>query len=130
MNHGLEIIPIAPYRRASAAGVRRYAPVVEERKAGFWQLALIAAGMLVIVARLALPQIQAMRSIQEMGPTERTAIFARAVDDTQVACTLPAASAGALHEHCLHQAEFLALFSECDGACQKLVKSILPHARR
>ena len=130
MDHGLEVIPISSYRRASPAGARTHVSVVQERKGGGWGVALVAGWMLLIVAIVAHDWVQTVGSIRSLPPAERARIYERALGDTETSCTTPEAGAGALHDHCLHQAEYLVLFPECDSRCQNLAQAILPHARR
>jgi hypothetical protein len=129
MDHGLEIIPISAYRRAPD-GPRTYAPIVEDRKGAGWGVALVAGWMFLIVAIAAHSWVQTIGSIRDLPPAERTRTYERTLSDTEATCATPDALLGALHDHCLHQAEFLGLFPECDDRCQGLVQAILPHARR
>ena len=130
MDHGLEIIPISSYRRSSPNGPRAHVALVEERKGAGWGVALVMGWMLLIVAIMAHSWLQSIVSIRGMPPAERTRIYESALGDTVATCTTPQARAGAIHDHCLRQAEFLVLFPECNGGCQKLAQTILPHARR
>ncbi len=130
MDHGLEVIPISSYRRLPPNGPQMHVAVVEERKGVGWGVALVAGWMLLIVAIVAHDWVQTVGSIRSLPPVERAQIYERALGDTESSCTTPAAGEGALHEHCLHQAEYLVLFPECDSRCQNLAQAILPHARR
>jgi len=130
MNHGLEIIPISSHRRPQPAGPRTHVAFLEERKGAGWGGALVAGWMLLIVAITAHDWVQNIGSIRGLPPDERTQIYGRSLAEAEAACTTPEARAGALHDHCLGQAELLILFPECDGRCQRLAEAILPHARR
>jgi hypothetical protein len=130
MDHGIDIIPISAYRRAPPAGVRAQPARVETRKGGGFGLAIAAAAGLLFVASVALSRAQTVGSIAGLPPTERTAIYQRALDDAEAACAIPTARTGALADHCRSQAEFLILFPECDARCQRIAAAILPHARR
>ena len=130
MDHGLEIIPISSYTRPLPDGPRTHVAVVEERKGAGWGVALVMGWMLLIVAIVAHSWVQTVRSIRALPAAERTSIYERTLKDAESACTTPDASAGALRDHCLRQAEILVLFPECDVRCQTLVQTILPHARR
>ncbi|HEX3904040.1 MAG TPA: hypothetical protein VH853_14465 [Polyangia bacterium] len=132
MNHGLEIIPISSSyrRRPLPAGPRTHLAFLEERPGAGWGGALLVGWMLLIVAIAAHDWVQDIGSIRGLPPAERARIYQRSLAEAVAACTTPGARAGALHDHCRGQAEFLILFPECDGRCQRLVEAILPHARR
>jgi hypothetical protein len=130
MNHGLEIIPISSYRSRSPDRPPAYPVLVAARTDAGMRVALVAGWMLLIVAIVAHSWVQNVGSIRDLPPAQRTQTYQRALSEAEVDCATPAASGGALHEHCLHQAEFLVLFPECDGHCQQVAKSIFPRARR
>lgn len=130
MNHGLDIIPISSYRHVPPDGPRAHVAVVEERRGSGHGVALAMGFMLLIAAIVAHAWIQTVRSIRALPPAERVALYERTMSDTASTCATPEAGEGALHDHCLRQAEFLVLFPECDVRCQRLAQSILPHARR
>jgi hypothetical protein len=130
MNHGLDIIPISSYRHVPPGGPRAHVAVVEERKGSGRGVALVMGWLLLIVAIVAHSWVQTVRSIRALPAAERTSIYERTLKDAESACTTPEADEGALHDHCVGQAEFLVLFPECDVRCQRLAQSILPHARR
>jgi hypothetical protein len=129
MDHGLEIIPISSCRTLPA-GPRTHVAFLEERKGAGWGGALLAGWMLLIVAIAAHDWVQNLGSIRGLPPAERARSYARALAETEATCTTPEAPAGALHDHCIGQAERLILFPECDGRCQRIAEAILPHARR
>ena len=95
-----------------------------------WGVALAFGAVLVLAASMTVSRVQTIGSIRSLPPAERGALYQRTMDDMAAACVTPDARAGALREHCLQQAEFLRLFTECDGRCQKVTAAILPHARR
>jgi hypothetical protein len=130
MNHGLDIIPISSYRHVPPKGPRNPLAVVQERQGSGRRVALVMGWILLIVAVVAHTWVQKIRSIRALPSAERVALYERTMGDTQSACATPEAGEGALHDHCLRQAEFLVLFSECDVRCQRLAQSILPRARR
>jgi hypothetical protein len=130
MYHGLEIIPISSCGRPLPAGPRTHVAFHEERKGAGWGGALLAGWMLLVVAITAHDWLQNTASIRGLPPAERAGIYQRSLGETEAACTTPQARAGALHDHCMGQAELLILFPECDGSCQRLAEAILPHARR
>jgi hypothetical protein len=130
MNHGLEIIPISSHGRPLTAGPRTHVAFLEERKGAGWGGALLAGWMLLIVVIAAHDWVQNIGSIRGLAPAERARSYERSLAEAEAACTTPEARAGALHDHCVGQAELLTLFPECDGRCQRLAEAILPHARR
>jgi hypothetical protein len=130
MNHGLEIIPISSYRSRSPDRPPTYPVLVEARRGAGMRVALVAGWMLLIVAIVAHSWVQSVGSIRGLPAAERAQIYQRALSEAESDCATPAASQGALHEHCRRQAEFLVLFPECDGRCQQVAASILPRARR
>jgi hypothetical protein len=130
MNHGLDIIPISSYRHVPPEGPRTHLSVVEERKGAGWRGALVMGWIFLIVAVVAHAWVQKIWSIRALPSAERVALYERTMGDTESACATPEAGEGALHDHCLRQAEFLVLFPECDVRCQRLAQSILPRARR
>jgi len=129
MDHGLEIIPLSSCR-PSPAGPRTHVAFLEERKGAGWGGALLAAWMFLIVAIAAHDWVQNIGSIRGLPSAERGRSYERSLAAAEAACATPAARAGALHEQCIGQAERLILFPECDGRCQRLAETILPHARR
>jgi hypothetical protein len=130
MDHGLDIVPISSYRHVPPDGPKTHVAVVQERRGSGRGVALVMGWMLLLVAIVAHSWVQAIRSIRALPPAERTSLYERAFNDTESSCTTREASGGALHDHCLRQAEFLVLFPECDVRCQRLAQTILPHARR
>ena len=130
VNHGLEILPVSSPRRPPPGGPRTHVAFREEREGAGWGGALAASWMLLIVAIVAHDWVQEVGSIRGQPPAERARNYERALVEAKVACTTPEARAGALHEHSAGQAELLILFPECDGRCQRLAETILPHPRR
>lgn len=130
MDHGLEIIPISSYRRATSFGARPQSTAAAGRKRRGWGLPLAAAVGLLLIAIAALSRAHGMGSIQGLPADERAALYERTLADTESTCAMPDARAGALRDHCLRQAEFLVLFPECDRDCRQLTSAILPHASR
>ena len=130
MDHGLEIIPISSHRRLLPTGPRTHVAFLEERKGAGWGGALVVGWMLLIVAMVAHDWVQSVGSIRGLPPAERGRIYQRSLGEAEAACTTPEARGGALHDHCVGQADFLILFPECDGRCQRLAEAILPHAPR
>jgi hypothetical protein len=130
VNHGLEIIPISSHRSPLPAGPRTHVAFLEERRGAGWGGALVAGWMLLIVVIAAHDWAQNVASIRGLAPAERARIYARSLAEAEADCTTPEARAGALHDHCVGQAELLILFPECEGGCQGLAEAILPHPRR
>lgn len=129
MDHGLEIIPISSCRPLPV-GPRTHVAFLEERKGAGWGGALVAGWMLLFVAIAAHDWVQSVGSIRGLAPAERARTYERSLREAEAACTTPEGRAGALHDHCIGQAQLLILFPECDGGCQRLAETILPHPRR
>lgn len=127
MDHGLEIIPISSCR-PPPAGPRTHVAFLEERKGAGWGGALLAGWMLLLVAIAAHDWVQNLGSIRGLPPAERGRSYERSLAETEATCTTSEAQAGALHDHCIGQAERLILFPECDARCQRLTEAILPHS--
>ena len=84
--------------------------------------------MLLLVAIAAHDWVQNLGSIRGLPPAERGRSYERSLAETEATCTTSEAQAGALHDHCIGQAERLILFPECDARCQRLTEAILPHS--
>jgi hypothetical protein len=131
MDRAADIIPI------SSRSSRRAPMLVEEPiqsparpgKSSWWALVLVVTGLL-LVAVAVVSRAQLVKSVRDLPAADRAALYHRTLTDVETACTVPEARDGALHDHCLRQAEFLTLFSDCDARCQQLAASVLPHARR
>jgi hypothetical protein len=125
----MDIIPISSRRRSEPA---RSLP--DKARAGStsgrWRFAVAVGAALLIIGGVVASRVQAIGNIRGLPPAERSALYHRTFDDAATDCATQDARAGALHDHCVGQAEFLQLFPECDARCQNLTASILPHARR
>jgi hypothetical protein len=128
VNHGLEIIPISSHRHPLPVGPRTHVAFLEERKGAGWGGALVAGWMLLIVAIAAHDWVQNIGSIRGLPAAERARSYERSLAEAEAACMTSEARAGGLHDHCVGQAQFLILFPECDGRCQRLTEAILPHS--
>lgn len=89
-------------------------------------LALVAS----VVALWLVGEHSKRAALVRIGGPARTAIFQRAHDDLIQSCRLPEAADGLLHEHCVHQANFVLQFPECDSACERDARAQLPRATR
>jgi hypothetical protein len=91
---------------------------------------MLGLGLLAALAyQLAQPRRGASQ-IRALGPAARTELFHNTRREVTTVCGSPSAETGALHDHCVEQAQFLMLFPECDDSCQMIARSVLPHARR
>ena len=135
MSRPANIISLASRRRAQVAAPQAApeAPPLEgSTERGAW-IVLVA-----LVSLLAVPltfylvgERGAQRSLADLAPSDRTAVFRRAFEDVRVTCRLPGAAAdGALRDWCRSTASFVMLFPECDGACGRTARALLPQARR
>jgi hypothetical protein len=134
----VDIIPLASRRRARAPATHAAPEVVGpprlegSTEKGAW-IVLVA-----LVSLLAAPlafylagESGAQRSIAGLTPSVRAAVFQRAFEDVRETCRLPGGSAdGALRDWCRSTASFVVLFPECDAACGRAARALLPQARR
>ena len=91
---------------------------------------LLGVGLLAVLAyQLAQPRRGASQ-IRALGSEARTELFQNTRREVTTVCGAPSAQSGALHDHCVEQAQFLMLFPECDEDCRMVARSVLPHARR
>ncbi|HVZ86096.1 MAG TPA: hypothetical protein VHG72_03960 [Polyangia bacterium] len=128
MDHMTNVIPISSRRPGPVPIARPVVSAPAVRRG--WSVALLFGAALVLCGVVAVSRVQTIGSIRGLPLAERGALYQRTIDDTSAACGTPDARGGALRDHCLQQAEFLRLFPECDGRCQKLTASILPRAAR
>lgn len=66
------------------------------------------------------------RGVRGLPSELRGEVYARALAEILAVCARPAAASGALREHCLEQARFVARFPECSADCQAAVSRVLP----
>ena len=131
MNGLAEVIPLASRRARRKPDTDRAVPQperpasVRKRRAlafGLGLLGLVAA--LVIVDRVAMPRPSTSVAAPLAAPV-RVGLYQRTLADVVAACTIPAASAGILRQHCTAQARFLQELPECTGDCRRLAAAIL-----
>jgi hypothetical protein len=70
------------------------------------------------------------RAVSRVPDPARNAIFERARQDLIETCALPQAADGPIRDHCVHQAQFVLHFPECDEACAQVARATLPRAQR
>jgi cytochrome b pre-mRNA-processing protein 3 len=93
-------------------------------KVGFALLVLLAlAGLFVLWQAPA-----ERRSVTELAPAERAAVFQEALQRYRVLCREEGAPA--VRAECAQQAQYLQLFPECDGACRQLTERDVPGPTR
>jgi hypothetical protein len=68
------------------------------------------------------------RAIRDLPVAERQALYERSLTNYRTLCT-PSTRAE-LKERCQQDAEFLALFPECDASCRELISALLPQPKR
>ena len=123
-----DIIPISSRRPPPAA-----TPTVPRpwpRRANvvpivYFMLAFAGVGGLGVVF-----ESRAQVAVTRIESSDRGAIFARARTDLRETCSLPEASEGPLRDHCRETATFVLLFPECDAACGRAARAVLPQARK
>jgi hypothetical protein len=124
-----DIIPIAS-RRSRAATVVRSTAVRRGPPKGAWILLVILGGLMACGLLFTFAASRAQQSIASLSPLHRSAIFLRAYDELRETCAGPEATNGPVQEHCRSSASFVLLFPECDVACDRAARALLPHARR
>lgn len=132
MDRAADIIPISS-RSARRPPMPAAEPVRSApepvKKRSWWALVLVVPGLL-LIAVAAVSHAELVKSVRALPAADRAALYHRTLTDVETTCAVPEARDGALRDHCLRQAEFLTLFSDCDARCQQLAASVLPHARR
>jgi hypothetical protein len=129
MSRFADIIPISS-RRPRSATVEAGAPLVGSTVGAGWIVLVALLTLIVIGVGLCFAESQSRGSVAHLPASNRAAIFRRAYDDLVETCALPEAAKGPLQEHCRSAASFVLLFPECDRACDRAARALLPHARR
>jgi hypothetical protein len=129
MSRIADVIPISS-RRPPPAKVERLQPLVGSTvgAGGIGVAALL--GLIALGAALSFAASLSHGSVAHLPTSSRAAIFRRAYDDLHETCALPEAADGAVLEHCRSEASFVILFPECDTACGRAARALLPHACR
>jgi cytochrome b pre-mRNA-processing protein 3 len=136
MSRPAEIISLASRRPARSTNPR---PVEVETdpfhlegstEKGAWIVLVALLLLLAVGAVMAFVTNGAPRSLAGLAPAERTAVFRRAYEDLRETCRLPATSNGPLLERCRSTAAFVVLFPDCDAACSRAARALMPRARR
>lgn len=88
--------------------------------------AIVVAGMILLVMAGAtiVNDWQVQRELARMSDGARQPLFERVQETLRNAC--PHAKGEELRNYCRDQAQFLALFPECDGPCQRLCRRYAP----
>jgi hypothetical protein len=108
--------PTTPTLQVIAGDARR-----EPSRGASWRRRAWMALGVAIVAGVALAVSWAGRPALDRIPAgERSAIYARTLDDLRQFCGEP--SSAALKEHCRELALFASRFDECRGECEALVR--------
>lgn len=96
------------------------------------RLKVLAAvlGALLFLAFWAGAPRRSMNQLRELPDAARAALYRGTLREVQSICTPPAVGGAILREHCISQARFLALFSDCDQECQRAVRAVLPRTHR
>ena len=107
---------------------RRPVPVQAPRRP--WRPTLIMlAGVLALagaIAGVTWSEVGQDRSVRGLPAEVRRDLYGRTLMEVSSVCAQPAAASGALHEHCLEQARFLARFPECNADCNATVSRVMP----
>lgn len=104
-------------------------PAAAERRAR-WVLLAILAGAFGLFALGSYVGPDETAGLHELTTEARQSLYRRTLDEVETVCREPAASSGALRDHCVAQARFVQQLPECRDACRRSASAILPHARR
>jgi cytochrome b pre-mRNA-processing protein 3 len=107
------IAPPAPHRWRS-----RLIPVLAV-------LAVVLFGLFI-----AITQSRKQETVRDLPPPARAQIFRQSLTEVRSICLESYAARGALHDHCIEEAQFVLLFPECDPGCRATASAVLPHAHR
>jgi hypothetical protein len=112
----------------------RRRPVEAAAPARTWRPALITLAAVVALGGamfgITWNELGRDRSIRGLPSGVRRDLYGRTLAEVRSVCTQPAVASGALREHCLEQARFLARFPECTADCQAAVSRALPPPAR
>ena len=105
-------------------------PAAGERRARWVLLAILAGSLGLFVLGAYVPGPDEAAGLHELTTEARQSLYRRTLDEVETVCREPAASSGALRDHCVAQARFVQQLPECRDACRRSASAILPHARR
>ena len=132
-----EIIPIESRRRPQVAPAPQPAAPPEApgaRRRRRWESLGGAVGVVAIMLAVGGGGILCERRVQagvaELPAARRAAVVARVRAELAETCGEPEAATGPLHDRCVDSARFVLLFPECDAACARGARALLPRARR
>ncbi len=118
----------APYRTAPPMSRRR--PAWSEREErwppGSRTLALLLVALLLWTAAIAWREHRLKTEILALPQPTRAALYGDTVDQLRGVCS----AQPVLREHCIHEAELVVKFPECDADCRALAAIFLERARR
>ena len=129
-----DIIPLWSRTRPPPASAVPLPRVIDResrrvKRARHYSLAIFGGASLLVVAYAAGTLNQAA-GLRDVPAPIRAEEYGRALTDVEATCARPEAGSGALHKHCIDQAQFLILFPECDARCRAAADAILPRPRR
>jgi len=88
-------------------------------------LAVVLFGLVV-----AITQNRKQETVRDLPPEARAQIFRQSLTEVRSICLESYATRGALHDHCIEEAQFVLLFPECDPGCRATASAVLPHVHR
>jgi hypothetical protein len=91
---------------------------------------LAALGVLLFGLFIAIAQNRKQEAVRDLPPEARAQIFRQDLSELRSICLEGYAARGALHDHCIEEAQFVLLFPECDPGCRATASAVLPHAHR
>ena len=91
----------------------------------FAVLAVVLFGLFI-----AITQSRKQEAVRDLPPEARAQIFRQDLSELRSICLESYAARGALHDHCIEEAQFVLLFPECDPGCRATASAVLPHAHR
>lgn len=125
-----KILTLPSQPRPGAAERPVLDPVAGERRARWVVLAIVAGALGFFALGAYLDVHDAADGMHDLTPAVRSSLYERTLDEVETLCREPAASSGAVREHCVAQARFVEQFPECKDACRRSANALLPHARR
>jgi len=130
MSNLAKILFLPSRPRASSGEHPLVNPAARERRARWVFLAILAGALGLFGLGSYLQTHDEPDDIHRLTPAVRLSLYQRTLEEVETLCHQPAASAGALRDHCVEQARFVEQLPECKDACRRSANIVLPHARR
>jgi hypothetical protein len=91
---------------------------------------LAVLGLVLLGLFIAIKQNRRQETVRDLPAQARAQIFRQSLTEVRSICLESYAARGALHDHCIEEAQFVLLFPECDPGCRATASAVLPHAHR